>query len=175
MEISTAWQITNKLVWNANVSLSQNKIKNFTEYVDNWNYWDDPANEPYQYEKSLGTTDISFSPGVIAGSILKLSPVKNLNIAWVSKYVGRQYIDNTSSKERSLHPYWVNNLRFNYSIHLRGIKTLGFMLNLNNIFSTEYETNAWVYRYVYNGARSEMNGYFPQAKFNFMGGINLKF
>lgn len=175
VEISTAWQITNKLVWNANVSLSQNKIKNFTEYVDNWNYWDDPANEPYQYEKSLGTTDISFSPGVIAGSILKLSPVKNLNIAWVSKYVGRQYIDNTSSKERSLHPYWVNNLRFNYSIHLRGIKTLGFMLNLNNIFSTEYETNAWVYRYVYNGARSEMNGYFPQAKFNFMGGINLKF
>ncbi len=175
IEVSSVWQITRKLMWNANLSLSQNKIKNLTEYIDNWNYWDNPATEPYQYPKYLGTTDISFSPGVIAGSNLTLTPLKNLQIAWISKYVGRQYIDNTSSKERSLNPYWVNNLRFDYSIHLRGIKSLGFMLSLNNIFDAAYETNAWVYRYVYNGVKSEMNGYFPQAKFNFMGGIKLKF
>jgi len=175
VEISAAWQIARFLTWNANISLSQNKIKNFTAYVDNWNYWDDPANEPYQYKKNLGTTDISFSPGVVAGSILSLTPVKNLHISWVSKYVGRQYIDNTSSTERSLHPYLVNNLKFDYTMPLRGIKSLGFMLSLNNIFSAAYETNAWVYRYVYDGVESEMNGYFPQAKFNFMGGINLKF
>ena len=174
IEVSAAWQITRMLTWNANVSMSQNKITNFTEYVDNWNYWDDPAKEPLQYVKNLGTTDISFSPEVVAGSILKLKPVKNFNIAWVSKYVGRQYIDNTSNLERSLHPYWVNGLKFNYTVHFRRIKSLGFSLSLNNIFSTAYETNAWVYRYVYNGVKSEMNGYFPQAKFNFMAGINLK-
>ena len=175
IEVSAAWQIAKTLVWNTNVSLSQNKIKNFTEYIDNWNYWDNPATEPYQYSKHLGTTDISFSPGVIAGSNLVLTPLENLQIAWISKYVGRQFIDNTANRERSLNPYWVNNLRFDYSIHLRGIKSLGFMLSLNNIFGAAYETNAWVYRYVYNGVKSEMNGYFPQAKFNFMGGINLKF
>jgi len=175
LEVSAAWQITRMLTWNANVSLSQNKIINFTEYVDNWNYWDDPANEPYQYKNNLGTTDISFSPGVVASSNLTVNPVKRLHIAWVSKYVGRQYIDNTSNNERSLHPYWVNSLKLDYTLHLRGVKSLGFMLSLNNIFSAAYETNAWVYRYVYNGVGSEMNGYFPQAKFNFMGGINLKF
>ena len=175
VEVSAAWQITGKLSWHANVSLSQNKIKNFTEYVDNWNYWDNPANEPYQYEKNLGTTDISFSPGVVSGSNLTFTLVGNLHIAWISKYVGRQYIDNTSNKARSLNPYWVNNLKFDYTLHFRGIKSLGFTLSLNNIFSTAYETNAWIYRYVYNGVESEMNGYFPQAKFNFMAGINLKF
>ena len=175
VELSAVWQVLPLLKWNANLSLSQNKIKDFTEYVDNWNYWDDPFTQPIQYSKNLGTTDISFSPDVIAGSILTLTAVKHLNIAWVSKYVGRQYIDNTSSKERSLDPYWVNNLRFDYTVQIRGIKSLGFSLSLNNIFNAEYETNAWVYRYVYNGVESEMNGYFPQAGFNFMAGVNLKF
>ena len=175
IEISSAWQISPIMEWNANVSLSQNKIKNFTEYVDNWNYWDNPATEPYQYSKYLGTTNISFSPDIIAGSNLMLTPVKHFHVAWISKYVGRQYIDNTSSRERSLHPYWVNNLKFDYTLYIRGIKSLGFMLSLNNIFNVAYASNAWVYRYVYNGVESEMNGYFPQAKFNFMAGINLKF
>ncbi len=175
IEISSAWQILTKLVWHANLSLSENKIKNFTEYVDNWNYWDNPATEPYQYSKYLGTTNISFSPGIVAGSNLTYSPLKHFHVAWMSKYVGRQYIDNTSCKERSLNPYWVNNLRFDYTLHFRGIKSLGFMLSLDNLFSARYETNAWVYRYVYNGVESEMSGYFPQALFHFMGGINLKF
>jgi iron complex outermembrane receptor protein len=175
LEISAAWKITHYLSWNANVSVSRNKIIGFTEYVDNWNYWDDPANQPYQYSKYLGTTDISFSPDIVSGSMLTYTPVKDFAISWISKYVGRQYIDNTSSKERSLNPYWVNNLHFDYTLHLKGVESLGFVLHLNNIFNEKYETNAWVYRYVYNGRESEMNGYFPQAGFNFMAGINLKF
>jgi iron complex outermembrane receptor protein len=49
------------------------------------------------------------------------------------------------------------------------------MLSLNNIFNEQYETNAWVYRYVWDGSEAEMNGYFPQAGFHFTAGINLKF
>lgn len=175
IEISTVWKWSKTLVWNANMSLSQNKIKDFTEYIDNWNYWDDPAHQPLQYEKYLGTTDISFSPDLVAGSILTWTAAKNFHIAWISKYVSRQYIDNTSSKERSLDPYWVNNIKLDYTLYLKGIKSLSMVVHLNNIFSEKYETNAWVYRYVYNGVESEMNGYFPQAEFNFMAGINLKF
>ena len=175
IEITGSWQIVPALLWKANLSLSRNKIKGFTEYVDNWNYWDDPAHEPLQYEKHLGTTDISFSPDIISGSMLTWTAAKDFHITWVSKYVGRQYIDNTSSKERSLNPYWVNNLQLDYTWHLRGIQSLGFVVHLNNIFNEMYETNAWVYRYVYNGKAYEMNGYFPQAGFNFMAGVQLKF
>ena len=175
IEVSSAWKIAKPLEWDFNLSLSRNKIKGFTEYVDNWNYWDDPAHQPLQYEKYLGTTDISFSPDVVSGSVLTWTAAKDFHIAWVSKYVGRQYIDNTSNKERSLDPYWVNNLNLDYTLHFKGVKSLMFSVHLNNIFNEKYETNAWVYRYVYNGTESEMNGYFPQALFNFMAGINLRF
>ena len=156
-------------------TLSRNQIKNFTEYVDNWNYWDDPANQPYQIENVLGETNISFSPDVIAGSILSWSPFRDFNAALQSKYVGRQYIDNTSSEERSLDPYLINDLRFSYGIRTGLFKEMNLMLSMNNIFDVAYESNAWVYRYYYEGLEYEMNGYFPQAGFHFMAGLNIGF
>ncbi len=161
--------------WYLNATYSLNKIQNFTEYVDNWNYWDDPESQPYQYEKELGTTDISFSPDFTLSSELKVEPFTNFNISWITNYVSRQFIDNTSNVDRSIDPYLVNNLRFVYSIKTNFIKQIDLLLTLNNLFNAKYETNAWVYRYVYNSEEGVLNGYFPQAEFNFMAGINLKF
>ena len=110
-----------------------------------------------------------------AGSVLSWRAFENFKASLVSNYVGRQYIDNTSSKERSLDPYFLNNLKFHYVVHTSLIKDIEFMLSLNNIFNVEYEANAWVYRYFYEGEEYEMNGYFPQAKFHFFAGLNLKF
>ncbi|MCD4695342.1 MAG: TonB-dependent receptor, partial [Bacteroidales bacterium] len=89
--------------------------------------------------------------------------------------VGQQYIDNTSNSERAIDPYLVNDLKFVYVIKTDLIKQIGFMLSLNNIFNEEYESNAWVYRYVYGGEEGNSFGYFPQAKFHLMGGVSLKF
>jgi iron complex outermembrane receptor protein len=161
--------------WYLNATYSLNKIKNFTEYVDNWNYWNDPESQPYQYEKELGTTDISYSPEFTFSSEIDIKPVANFNIALVSNYVSRQFIDNTSNMDRSIEPYLVNNLRFVYSFKTNFIKQIDLMLSLNNILNAKYETNAWVYRFVYDGEEGVMNGYFPQAGFNFMMGVNLKF
>jgi len=175
IELAAAIQVTRWLDWKVNASYSQNKINNFTEYVDNWNYWDDPSTQPLQYEKNLGTTDISFSPDLTANSVITFKPLQYFTIGLVSSYVGRQYIDNTSSRERSLDPWFLNNIKLNYTWHPGFIKSLDFILSLNNIFNTEYESNAWVYRYVYGGQEYEMNGYFPQAKFNVMAGIVVRF
>ncbi len=173
IELAAGWQINKLLRWDVNFTFSQNKIKDFAEYVDNWSYWDDPENQPLQYEKYLGETDISFSPDIIAGSVIKLKPFKNFGISFISKYVGRQYIDNTSSKERSLDPYFVNNIHLNYRLKTSLVKKIDFFLRLNNVFSEKYESNAWVYRYYYDGVEGEVNGYFPQAEFNFLGGIRI--
>ncbi len=154
--------------WQINATFSQNKIKNFVSYVDNWTTWG-------QEVDSLGTTDISFSPNTILSSDISVSPVKNLKLSLISKYVGRQYIDNTSNINRSLDPYFVNDITINYSIETSFIKQIDFLLSLNNIFNVKYESNAWVYRYYYDDVEYEMNGYFPQAQFNFMLGVNLKF
>ena len=175
IEFSGAVKFLKIVNWSLNATYSLNKIKDFTEYVDNWNYWDDPESQPYQYEKYLGTTDISFSPDLTMSSRLTVEPLKKFTIALLTQYVSRQYIDNTSSKERSLDPYLVNGLQLNYSLKTRFVKQIDFIFVVNNLFDAAYETNAWVYRYVYDGTEYEMNGYFPQAGINFTGGVSFRF
>ena len=156
------------LGWEGNASFSKNKIMGFEEYVDNWS-------PPYeQISNELGETDLSFSPEVILNSIFTFQPVEHMNIRLISKYVGKQYIDNTSSDKRSLDPYFVNDVHFNYTFYPGFVKELGLFLNVSNVFSEEYETNAWVYRYYYQGEEYMMNGYFPQATINFLAGVSMK-
>ncbi len=155
--------------WQVNATFSKNKILNYVNYLDNWDTW------PEQLVDSIGTTDISFSPNIIAASNLNIEPVKRFKISLVSKYVGRQFIDNTANLDRSLNPFFVNNLEFYYSVKPKAIRQIDFWVHLNNIFNVKYETNAWVYRYATGGEEYELNGYFPQAEFNFMVGINIKF
>jgi len=167
-EMNAGWKISSAIQWTANATLSRNKIKGFTEFVDSW----DP---PYdQISNELGETDISFSPSVIGTSILHYSPVEKLNLSFVSRYVGKQYFDNTSSEERALDPYFVNDVRINYTVSTGFIREIEFSLLVNNIFSTEYVTNAWVYRYFAGGEHAQMAGYFPQATINFMAGVSVK-
>jgi len=155
--------------WKLNTAYSQNKILDFVSYVDDWTNW------PDQVVDTTGTTNISFSPDLTISSNLSVEPIKYFTISLVTKYVSRQYIDNTSNKERSLDPYLANNLEFFYTLKLKAIRQIDFWLHLNNIFNEQYETNAWVYRYYNDNVEYEMNGYFPQAGFNFMAGINIKF
>ena len=149
-------------------NIQSKQIIDFVSYVDNWDTWG-------QEKEELGTTDISFSPNVILSSDISVSPVRNLKFSLFSKFVGKQFIDNTSNDQRSLDPYFVNNLSVYYSIETSFINQIDFILSLNNIFNEKYESNAWVYRHYSNDVEYEMNGYFPQAEFNFTFGINLKF
>jgi len=171
IEITAGINLWRKLHWDVNGTFSLNRIRDFTEYVDDY---DSTGAFTGQTSTFLGTTSLSFSPGVILGSILTYKPVKGLSCSLHSRYIGRQYIDNTSSKDRTLHPYFANNLILAYSFRLKPFSEIGFRLMINNLFSERYETNAWVYRYNLSGQPYNANGYFPQALINYMAGITLK-
>ncbi|RLD41896.1 MAG: TonB-dependent receptor [Bacteroidetes bacterium] len=161
------------LSWNANVSLSQNKIMDFTEYADNWDTWS-------QDSTYLGTTDIAFSPNIIAANQFEITPIKNATILLNTKFVGKQYIDNTSNNYNSLDEYTVTDLILKYNIQTKWIKEIGLVFSINNIFNAKYVSNGWVYSYNYNDSNGDLSrgvidGYFPQAGINFMAGLNLKF
>lgn len=169
VELAFGWKPTSNLNWQANLTLSKNKILNFTEYVDNWS-------PPFlQIETDLGTTDISFSPSVTGSSILSYRILEGFDVALISKYVGKQYIDNTSNDDRKLDPYFVNDLMFRYSISTGFIKGIDLSFTVNNIFDRKYITHAWIYRYFEDGGEYHQDGYFPQAGINILGGVFLKF
>ena len=165
----------NRLHLDVNLTLSRNRVKKFTEYVDNWDYWTDPETQPYQFSRNLGDRDLAFSPSIIGGSSITYKVINDLKIILQSKYVGKQYIDNTSSEDRTLDNYFVNDLTIRYNFKTKLIQEIGLSLQLNNIFNAKYETNAQIYRYYEGGAEKYTDGYFPQAGFHMFGGVMLKF
>ncbi|MBP7507505.1 MAG: hypothetical protein KA807_06780, partial [Prolixibacteraceae bacterium] len=62
-----------------------------------------------------------------------------------------------------------------YNISPKFADQIELHLLINNILNEEYETNAWVYSYIFGGERYAMDGFFPQAGTNFLLGVNFKF
>ena len=155
--------------WDLNLTLSRNKIRHYTDYIDDWDNWGNQVSVNYK------ETDISFSPSVVGGSKISWEPFHGMRIGLLSKYVGKQYIDNSSSEKYTLDPYFVNDLHLQYSLDTDFLETLNFTLLLNNILNEKYESNAWIYKYYLGGVAYSMDGYFPQAGFNFMAGVSLRF
>ncbi len=168
LELQMGWKILQILQWNANTTISQNKITDFTEYVDDW---DNGGQQVFE----LGTTDLAFSPNITGNSQFVFTPVKNLDISLISTYVGKQYIDNTSSEDRILDAYFVNNLTIDYSFETGLFNEIVLHCMVNNLFNEVYESNAWVYSYILGGERFKMDGYFPQAGTNLMFGVDFRF
>jgi iron complex outermembrane receptor protein len=151
----------------ANFSVSQNKIKGFIEYVDDY----DNGN---QQTKNYTNTNIAFSPNAIAGGSINILPIKNVEINMVSKYVGRQFLDNTSQKSRSLNGFFIQDIRLGYLLENKLVKATSFIVQLNNIFNKQYEPNGYTFSYIYDKKLTTENYYFPMAGFNIMVGINIK-
>ncbi|HSW68446.1 MAG TPA: hypothetical protein VLH16_07690, partial [Bacteroidales bacterium] len=152
-----------------NATLSRNVITDFTEFIDNWDEW------PTQIENPIGNTTISFSPWLIANGRLRFQPTEQISLSLSSKYVSKQYIDNTASNDRKLDPYMVSDLNLEWELNLPWTKQAGLQLTIHNLFDVEYESNAWVYRYILDNQYKAMDGFFPQAGIHFMAGINLGF
>lgn len=168
IEIFGGIKFLDNLSWDANATLSRNKIKNFIELVDDW---DNGGQQEIYYDE----VNIAFVPDFLATSRFNFTPFKKFEIELISQYVSKQYIDNSSSSDRMLDPYFINHVRMAYTLNLKEIKSLEFSLLINNITSEEYETNAWVYSYILGNERYAMDGYFPQAGINFLVGASIRF
>ena len=167
LELQGGYVFTKWLQANANLSISRNKIKSFTEYIDNWDTW---GQETVQHSN----TDISFSPNIIGGATIKIIPAKNLEINLLSKYVGKQYLDNTQNDARSLKAFFTEDARLTYALKVKWLKEVNIIGQVNNIFNSMYVANGWTYPYYENGSLINSNGYFPMAGTNFMLAVNIK-
>jgi len=170
-EFSLGCKVAKWLTWNGNLTLSMNRIVNFTEFVDSY---DSTWNKIPQTENKLGNTPIAFSPSITGNSNFTFTFDK-LSFAIQSIYVGKQYIDNTGSDDRALKAYLVNNLRVGYLFDLPKIGTIGLNLLVNNVLNELYESNAWVYSSYFNGSRTDLFGFYPQATRNFLLNLVFKF
>jgi iron complex outermembrane receptor protein len=172
LELDGSYIISPKFAVNANAALSRNKIKNYIDYVSEYDANFDLINVQ---ATTYANPDISFSPNTVLFGELVYKPLSGLAIAFQSKYVSKQFMDNTQNDSRKLDAYWVNNARLGYDFSLKGIKNINIGLLANNIFNKKYESNGYTYSSIYPWATVTENFYFPQAGTNFLLSLNLKF
>lgn len=155
----------------ANATISQNKIKNLEEYIDDYDNGGQVLNKYQQ-------TDIALSPafiGIIIFSypVLKLEQ-QQLELSLIGKYISRQYLDNTSNKDRSLSPYGLVHFRASYQFQSFIGKYGALHLQVNNILNQKYASKGYTYSYFYEGLQT-FNYYYPQAGTNFSLSFTLGF
>jgi len=166
IEVQAKSKPVNWFELSGNICLSRNRVNAFTEYVDDY----DNGGQ----KKTLYTnTPIAFSPSVTGSLNLAFIPVKNLTLNFISKYVGRQYLDNSGLKTRSLNPYFLENVMIAYELNPKNTRGIEFFFNAYNIFSKKYEPSGYSFSYIYGGELNTENYYFPMAPINFTGGINI--
>jgi iron complex outermembrane recepter protein len=166
IELIGAATVNNYVNIAGNLTLSRNRIKNYTELIDDYDNGGTKSN-------FYPSTNISFSPAVVGGATINIIPFTNAEVSLIGKYVGRQYLDNTSQTSRSLNPYYVQDVRLSYQLQNKFSKNINIILQLNNVLNKKYEANGYTFSYIDGGLVTE-NYYFPMATFNWMLGLNIR-
>lgn len=173
------------------LTLSRNIALEFIEKVDNWDTGE-------QLEIRHRNTDLALSPNTIANfelgyrasnlTLFRLNSSPEISL--LTKYVGSQYLDNTSNENAKLDAYTFSDLRIRCPINLGRKQKLTVSFWLNNIFDAQYFTTGWIYRFQSNGynplpddvysrregeGRYNLTGLFPQAGRNWLLGLQYEF
>ena len=169
LEIDAAFKLSDKFSIRPNISLSRNRNVDFVAA------WD---GEPTDF----GETEISYSPSVVGANILEYRPTSNLELRFLSKYVGEQFMSNTEAEGSKLDAYFVNDFNVQYTwADAPVFEEVIFTGLVNNVFNEKYVSNGYFYTYdvpaetgggveTFGGA-----GYYPQAETNFLLGVTLRF
>lgn len=166
-ELDAGWQINRLFNWSATATLSDNKIKNFSEFIDDYD-------NGGQVENQYQNTNIAFSPAFIASNQFAFKPINSLEVALLSKYVSKQFLDNTNNEARKLDAFFVNDIRISKNFKVKSLQNINLSLLVNNILNEKYESNGYTYSYIYGGLITE-NFYYPQAETNFLLSLSVKF
>ncbi|TYA52986.1 TonB-dependent receptor [Formosa maritima] len=169
LEVDAVINVSNKFSIQPNFALSTNKNKETVVSLDG-------------ELVDLGSTNISFSPNIVAGNAFVFKPINGLQMSLLSKFVGEQYMGNTDSEASKLDSYFVNDFNIMYEIETKSIfKSIIISGLVNNILNEKYSSNGFYY--TYDDTWSDPNqvttiegtGYYPQATTNFLLGLTLTF
>jgi iron complex outermembrane recepter protein len=168
IELQAAKAFTKWLNVAGNIALSENKIKEFSEFADDYD-------NGGQLEIKHANKNIAFSPAVVGGLTVNIIPCKNATFTLLSKYVSRQYLDNAELTSRSLDPYFVQDARLSVTVPNKIVSNVNIIAQVNNVFNKMYEPNGYTFSYFYQNKMTTENYFFPMAGTNYMLGLNIKF
>ncbi|MBN2165345.1 MAG: TonB-dependent receptor [Marinilabiliaceae bacterium] len=173
VELMFAYMPVRHIKWDVNATFSENRIAKYTQFIDVYDVetWEWKLQQAEEYSN----TDISFSPSLIANSVVSLKPLQYLNMQLITQFVGEQYADNTSNIESMIDSYFVNSIKLTGVINPNFADRIEISMLINNLLNAKYENNAWSYPYFVGNDKKYDIGLYPQAGINFMAGVSVKF
>jgi iron complex outermembrane receptor protein len=169
LELEAAIKISDKFSVQPNITLSSNKNKETIVSLDG-------------ELTNLGSTNISFSPEIVAANAFTYEPIERFQLTFLSKYVGEQFMGNTDSEASKLDAYFINDFNITYELKTKAFfKSILFSGLFNNVFNKKYISNGYYYTFDDDFSvpgevtTVEGSGFYPQATANFLLGVTLKF
>ncbi len=148
-----------------NITFSQNKIEEFTEYIDDYDQYTQVA-IPHK------NTNIALSPSLTTNRTFNWKPNDKLSFFWTSKYTSRQFLDNTQNKDRILDAFFINDINAHWTILNKTKFTMLLQLYANNVLDVKYAPNGYTFSYIYDRTLTTSNNFYPMAGRNYW--ISLK-
>jgi len=166
IEAEIGFELAEKIEVYANATFSENKIINFEEKLFDY-ITELPVINVFE------ETDIVLSPNIISALGVTYKPLKELSVGVQSKYVGAQFLDNTSNPDRALEAYFITGLTAGYHTKWKSLKNIKINAQVNNLFNTKYASNGYSYSYLLAGETTTENFVFPQAGLNWLLGLTI--
>ena len=168
IELQGAYKISSRLDWQGNITVSQNKILDFTEYLDDY---DAGGQQAFNFTN----TDMAFAPPVIANNMLTYS-ISDVSVSAMSRYIARQFLDNRADPNNAISAYWLTDIRFEFSPRAQFFGArINASLLVNNVFNHLYESNGYTFGYIFGGQTIREDFFYPQAGRNFLMQVSIGF
>ncbi len=182
LELAVSWQAVSWMKADANLTLSRNQIKDYTEYVQNIDENWEPTGRVTTM--TYGKTTMLMSPSMTGMARLNFTPfcnvcnnsLKTTMLSIGGKYVGRQYLDNTMTGSRSIPAYFTADLSLMHEFDMNcGKLSLG--LYVNNLFNNKYYADGWCWKNYMESEGTIVDGIgiYPQAPANYMLKVGWRF
>ena len=165
IELQVKYALNKKYSTSYSITFSQNKIEEFTEYIDDYDQFTQVA---IQHKN----TNIALSPSLITNRTFNWKPNDKLSFFWTTKYTSKQFLDNTQNKDRQLDAFFINDLNAHLTILNKTKFTMLLQLYANNVLDVKYAPNGYTFSYIYDRTLTTSNNFYPMAGRNYW--ISLK-
>jgi iron complex outermembrane receptor protein len=176
IELSAQVQIAKWLTWQGNVTLSRNKIQNYSETITRY---DSDYNWLGEEEQLFKETTIAFSPSITAMSLFQFA-YRGIGADLYTSVVGKQYLDNTQNETATLKTYTTTNLQLTYQLPLERwmkrskVPQIRLLCQVNNLFNAKYASNGGSDCSYFENGTACWPWYYAQAGINVHAGVRIE-
>ena len=176
IELMAEYQGLTWLSFGGNITLSKNKLRKYTLYTDTYDNATDWNPVP-QTKTFLKSSNLILSPEVVGMGFIKAAPLDQMDITLSGKWVGKQYMDNSSLPSAKVPSYFTMALNASKRFEIKDKVGITLSLCIDNLLNRKYYSYGWIYRARFASGEPDYieKGVYSQATTHFIFRVAVDF